>query len=160
MICAYAREVQPFPWGTPLEKVQSDLMTNGSIESFNPTNRSGYTNKVMSYILAVDENIGSDMVVLSHKSGYTRDYLFIQGRLSTTMEDFGQISGETMNMIIRDLKRRYGEPSSQSEGGLTIDSWSDNKSKVMLYRKKLDNGRYKSKLYLYDRALFRKLILG
>ncbi len=153
-------DVQPFGWGTPLGKVRSDLKNTGRMESFNPTNRTGYTNKVLSFILAIDEDIGGEMMVLSHNSGYTRDYLFIRGRLATTMEDFGQIPDKTMNMIIRELKKRYGEPSTQSKGSLTIDSWSDSTSKVMLYRKKLDNGRYKSKLYLYDRALFRQLILG
>jgi hypothetical protein len=147
-----------FDWGIGIDKLRKALPPDKT-ETFTPKEKPKYTNKIMSYITAIDSALAEKIIILRHQSSPVIDYLFVNGRLYTIMEQYDSLSESEVKEIQTRLTGLYGQPQAQQEKDLTIYSYASDTTKALFYLKKTGNGKSKSRVYYYAKKLFRMLIL-
>lgn len=147
-----------YAWGTQLENVKKTLPSDKEILQFSPKERPKYKNKILSYITAIDNKLIDKIFVVRIKSTPVTDYLFVNNKLYTVMENWGKIDQKTEKEIQAKLTGQYGEPLVQQDKNFYIYSFNSDKTKVLFYLMKLNDGRSKCKVYYYTKQLFRMLI--
>lgn len=116
-----------------------------------------YENKIMDYIVAIDENLKGSIGILRTRTVPERDYLFIKEKLYSVLEKYGTIPREQVNAIIGQLQARYGKPQVRHEKATAIYSFEGSGTKVLLHSSTV----YKSvdcQVYYYAGILFRRLV--
>lgn len=116
-----------------------------------------YENKIMDYIIAIDENLKGSIGILRTRTVPERDYLFIKDRLYSVLEKYGIIPREQVNAIIGQLQARYGKPRVRNENATAIYSFEGSGTKVLLHSSTV----YRSvdcQVYYYAGILFRRLV--
>jgi len=148
-----------YEWGTDINFVKKDFGSESSYTQFSPKQQPDYDNKIVSYITAIDEAYINNIVVLRSKTSPPVDYLFVKNRLYTTLEEWGEVDTVKHDQILDSLNKKYGNPSRQQDQEITIYSYSDTKTKVIYFTKRVSGKKYACRVYYYARQLFRLLIL-
>ncbi len=156
---ALAQENRAIPWGTTMSDFKKDQAGKGEFIEFTPRDNPDYKNKIMSYITAIDEKLISEIVIIRQRGIPEKDFLFVKGKLCTTLEDWNMIDEDRQAGIMNELKRQYGEPSIQKEENFYINSFKSPGTNVLFYMLKQPDGKAKCKVYYYTSKLFRMLIL-
>jgi len=153
-------EIPRYTWGVKMNSLVSQNKSSGiTLRRFTPGERPRYRNKIMRYILSVDPTVESKMVVMRHRASIIRDYLFVNQRLYTVLDDLGNIHAPAVDVLLQRLKGRFGPPSVEKNGQTTIRSYKRGDTKVLFYSKVLGNGSHKCKVYYYATSMFRMLIM-
>ena len=153
-------EIPPYTWGVQMKSLVSRNESSGiTLRRFTPGERPQYKNKIMRYILSVDPTVESKMVVMRHRGAIVRDYLFVNQRLYTVLDDMGNMHPPAVDVLLQRLKGRFGPPSVETNGQITIRSYQQGDTKVLFYTKHLRNGSRKCKVYYYATSMFRMLIM-
>jgi hypothetical protein len=147
-----------YEWGTQLEKVKKTLPSDKESVQFAPKDRPKYKNKILSYIIAIDNKLLDKIIVLRVKTQPVIDYLFVNDKLYTIMENWGSVDAKTEKDILAKLSGLFGQPLVQQDKNFYIYSFNSDKTKVLFYVMKSPDGKSKCKVYYYTRALFRMLI--
>ncbi len=116
-----------------------------------------YENKIMSYVIAIDENVTDSIGILRTRTVPERDYLFIKEKLYSVLEKYGTIPRGQVNAIIGQLQARYGKPQVRYEKATAIYSFEGSETKVLLHSSTV----YQSvdcQVYYYAGILFRRLV--
>ncbi len=159
-IFLHAASIPSFKWGMKMHELQQSTTSSGiALRRFSPQERPRYKNKIMRYILSVDPTVDSKMIVMRHRGKVIRDYLFVNQRLYTVLDDMGEISGEEVREIVRSLNGKFGKATVEKDKYLTVRSYKNSSTKVMFYSKLVDDGKYKCKIYFYATSMFRMLIM-
>lgn len=149
--------VPDYSWGSKKADLTSALGA-GRCTEFRPTDRPKYRNKILSYITAIDADLESKIVIVRTESKPVVDYLFVNDRLYTVMENWGQVDSATEKSIQSRLGGRFGQPIIQKDTNLHIYSYNNDTTKVLCYFTRLPEGAAQCKVYYYTRKLFRMLI--
>jgi len=147
-----------YDWGTQLVKVKKTLPSDRESQQFSPKDRPKYKNKILSYITAIDNKLVDKIIILRVKSQPVIDYLFVNDKLYTIMENWGSVDAKTEKEILSRLSGQFGQPLVQQDKNFYIYSFNSDKTKVLYYLMKSDDGKSKCKVYYYTRQLFRMLI--
>lgn len=147
-----------YDWGTQLAKVKTTLPADKDQIQFSPSEKPKYKNKILSYITAIDAKLLEKIIIIRIKSAPVVDYLFVNNKLYTIMENWGNIDQKTEKDIQVKLTGLYGEPLVQRDKNFYIYSFNNDKTKVLLYLMKNADGKSKCKVYYYTKQLFRMLI--
>jgi len=86
-----AGETLKYEWGTQLQKFKSTLPTDKEWEQFKPSEKPKYKNKILSYITAIDNKLIDKVIIVRIKSQPVVDYLFVNDKLYTIMENWGKV---------------------------------------------------------------------
>jgi len=148
-----------FPWGTAYNTVFDKVTHDREYMTFTPGSKPDYKNKIMNYVVAIDPAYAGKIDVLRIKTNPQVDYLFINKKLYNIVQNWGYITPSRVSKIESKLKREYGNFSIQKDGNLHIISYNNSRTKVLLYKKMLGNGKTKCKVYFYTKKLFRMLIM-
>ena len=117
----------------------------------------GYTNKLLNYILAIDENYKDKVVIIRVSSDITRDFMFINNKLYVITDYMQKSSEEYISGTIAQLEKQYGVPQKQSEGTTTTYTFTKDESKVIAIAE--NKGKhYSLTIYYYYKNLFRSLM--
>ena len=143
-------------WGLNKKTVVSKYLNNNYTE-FTPAIRPNYNNKIMNFIVAIDNSLKSKIFVLRSKSKPTKDFLFVNNRLYSIMENHGRISNDNLNIIINRLTITYDKPNIQKDKFMIVYSYFDKHTKVLVYAFKKNNN-IKCRVYHYAKNLFKMLI--
>ena len=87
----------------------------------------------------------------------TQHYLLIKDRLYSILINYGIIDNNKLNKIIYNITNTYGEPSIQRDKNISIYSFKDKKTKILLLFRFRYNKR-ECKVYYYASNLFKMLI--
>ncbi|MDY6932679.1 MAG: hypothetical protein SVZ03_00480 [Spirochaetota bacterium] len=118
---------------------------------FTPYDKPEYENRIMNYIIARGENLKRQIKILRIKSEPQKDFLFLKNRLYTIKESYKSITIQKLNTIIKGLTSKYGNSNVQKDNKMAIYSFSNNKTKVIVYSYLKTN---KCDIYFYDCKLF------
>jgi hypothetical protein len=152
----------PFPnlqWGITLNQVMSSLPTDKKITQFNPKQKENYSNKIMSYIIAIDNTLEEKITIVRINSQPVVDYLFINNTLYSVMEDWNDIDSSVEKNIKDNLEKKFSTPNLQQENNKLIYSFSDEKTKVLYYVLNFPNNKNNCAVYYYTKKLFRMLMM-
>lgn len=147
-----------YDWGTQLLKVKKTLPSDKESQQFSPKDKPKYKNKILSYITAIDNKLIDKIIVLRVKSLPEVDYLFVNDKLYTIMENWGSVDAKMDKEIQAKLAVQFGQPLVQQDKNLAIYSYNSDKTKVLYYLMKSPDGKAKCKVYYYTKQLFRMLI--
>lgn len=117
----------------------------------------GYTNKLLNYILAIDENYKAKVVIFRVTSETTRDFMFIDNKLYVVTDYVQKPSEEYISGAIAQLEKKYGTPQKQSEGATTTWTFTRDDTKVIAIAESKGKN-YSLTVYYYYKNLFRSLM--
>ena len=147
-----------YEWGSPMAAVKKAMPQGGGATEFTPADDPNYENKIMSYITAIDADLVKKIVIVRVKAQPMVDYLFVNDRLYTVMENWGEVEPNKDKEIETGLTTQYGAPLVQQDKNFYIYSYNNDKTKVLYYLVKQANGKSKCIVYYYTKKLFRILI--
>jgi len=145
-------------WGAMLIKVKNTLPPDTSFTEFSPSEKPDYKNKILSYITAIDNKLYDKIVILRIKSNPETDYLFVNNKLYSIIENWGTIDQHAEKEILSNLTKQFGKTQLQKDNNFYIYSYNSDRTKVLCYLIKLPDKRSTCKVYYYTRQLFRMLI--
>jgi hypothetical protein len=144
-------------WGTQKSDVLATMASGTKFREFAPSDEPSYQNIIMNYILTINKDLSGGITVVRVSSRPEKDLLFINGRLYSITENFGTVSREALEGLVRDLSAGYGEPVLQSDPSLTTYTFTTSATKVIVYS--YPGGRSTScKVYYYSASLFKMLM--
>jgi len=145
-------------WGiTQEEVIKKYLSPEEKYTEFLVSEKPEYNNKILSYIVAIDSDLKSKIKILQTSKKPAKDYLFVKNRLYSILVDYGIIANDKENKILEEIKKEFGDPSIQKDKQISIYSFKDNKTKVLVLSWPRPGGR-ECKVYYYANALFKMLI--
>jgi hypothetical protein len=147
-----------YEWGTQLLKVKKSLPSDKESVQFTPKDRPKYKNKILSYITAIDNKLLDKIIIVRLQTQPVIDYLFVNDKLYTIMENWGSVDLKTEKEIQTKLTSLFGQPLVQQDKNFYIYSYNSDKTKVLYYLMKSPDGKSKCKVYYYTKQLFRMLI--
>ncbi len=147
-----------YEWGTQMLKVRKTLPSDKTSTQFSPKDRPKYKNKILSYITAIDNKLLDKIIIVRLETRPVVDYLFVNDKLYTIMENWGSIDQKTEKDIQTKLSSQFGQPLVQQDKNFYIYSYNSDKTKVLYYLMKSADGTSKCKVYYYTKQLFRMLI--
>lgn len=150
---------QKLAWGTPYDEISKQIPADANRSVFTPRQKPEYTNKILSFITAIDENYSDKIRILKVVSSNTADFLFFNNKLYSTLIEWDSIDDKAMKKIEAELLASFGSPTVQQSENLTISSYANATSKVLLYKKKTKDGKWSTRVYYYAKRLFKMLIL-
>ncbi len=148
-----------YQWGTTLESIKKSHQSRGAVTLFSPREKPGYRNKILGFILNIDETFAEKIVILRTGSDPRIDYLFVNNRLYTILEDYGTIHETRVQGILDNLAGLYGTPHLQQDSNFYIYSYKNDTTNVLLYVLKQSAAVNRCKLYFYTKKLFSSLIM-
>jgi len=154
-----AGETLNYEWGTQLLKFKRTLPSDKEWVQFKPNDKPKYKNKILSYITAIDNKLIDKIVIVRIKSQPVVDYLFVNDKLYTIMENWGKVEQKTEMEIQSQLIRQFGQPVIQQDKNFYIYSYNTDKTKVLFYLVRLPEAKSSCKVYYYTKQLFRFLIV-
>jgi hypothetical protein len=158
MILSEVQAKEPeYTWGMTMDAFRS---ANPAVEfiQFNPSTTADYTNKIMTYITGIDATTRDKMEILRLKSSPVRDYLFVDKKLFSVMDDHGETTVKNVKDLRESLSVRFGQNEVKKDYGLLVYSYSDKKTRVLLYAKTVDDNLVKCRIYYYPEKLFMMLL--
>ena len=147
-----------YDWGTPFINIKKALPSDKETMQFSPYDKPKYKNKILEYIKGIHEKFLAKTIILRVKSKPEIDYVFINKKLYTIMENWGKINAQTEKDIQYRLTNRFGKPHVQKDNNFYIYSYNNDKTKVLFYLLKQPGGQAKCKVYYYTKKLFRMLL--
>jgi hypothetical protein len=154
-----AGETIKYEWGTQLLKFKHTLPSDKEWVQFKASEKPKYKNKILSYITAIDNKLLDKVVIVRIKSQPLVDYLFVNEKLYTIMENWGTIEQKTEMEIQSQLINQFGQPIIQQDKNFYIYSYNTDKTKVLFYLVRLPEAKSRCKVYYYTKQLFRFLIV-
>jgi hypothetical protein len=150
---------QKLQWGLQFDELSKVIPQNIKQTVFTPKQKPGYSNKILSFITAIDENYSDKIKILKAVSSNTTDFLFFNNKLYSTLVEWESIDEKSMKKIEAELLASFGQPSTQQSDNLLINSYANTTTKVLLYKKKTGDGKWSCRVYYYAKKLFKMLIL-
>jgi hypothetical protein len=145
-------------WGSLLPKIKSTLPPGTEFVEFTPGERPKYKNRILSYITAIDNKLVDKIIILRVKTRPETDYLFVNNKLYSIIENWDDIDQNTEKEIQVNLKKQFGESRVQKDKNFYIYSYDGDNTKVLWYLMKAPGKKSACKIYYYTRQLFRLLI--
>ena len=114
--------VPDYPWGSKKASLTGALVP-GKCTEFRPSDRPKYQNKILSYITAIDADLANKIMIVRTDSSPVIDYLFVNDKLYTVMENWGRVDQATEKSIQSRLGAKFGQPVIQKDASLHIYSY-------------------------------------
>lgn len=145
-------------WGTSRDvTIKKQALAANNFTEFSPADHPEYENKIMNYIVAIDANLKNKINIVRTKEDPRRDFLFVNNKLYSVLEDYGKISNDKFQSIIRNLSGVFGRPSVQQDRNMTIHTFFNDKTKVLVLSN-AKGGAVECRIYLYSGKLFKMLM--
>jgi hypothetical protein len=145
-------------WETPKKTVLNGF-SDGNVryKEFYPKRDPKYENKIMNYILAIDENLRAEMSIIRTRTNPVRDYLFLKNKLYSVLELYGVIPKGRLDDLLARLTAAYGKPQLRNEKNMAIYTFASETTKVFVHSSKISQD-FECRVYYYSANLFRRLV--
>jgi hypothetical protein len=150
---------QKLQWGLGFDDLSKQIPSEIKQTVFTPKQKPEYSNKILSFITAIDESYNDKIKILKAVSTNTTDFLFFNNKLYSTLIEWESIDEKSMKKIETELQASFGQPAIQQSENLMINSYANSTTKVLLYKKKTSDGKWSCRVYYYAKKLFKMLIL-
>jgi len=145
-------------WGISQKRIMNSIIsTETNYITFTPDDNPKYKNKILHYIIAINNQNKNNIKIIRSKFYPEKDYLFVKDKLYSILENYGLITNKKLNEIIQKLETNYGSPIIQKDKKLVIYTFSNKKTKVLLLSQS-KHSKIKCKVYFYANNLFKMLM--
>ncbi|MGB4267548.1 MAG: hypothetical protein WBK20_00055 [Spirochaetota bacterium] len=144
-------------WEIDKKEVIKSYIHTLSYKTYTLNQLKGYSNKLLNYILAIDENYRDKIVILRVTGDITRDFMFINNKLYVITDYMQKSSEDYISGTIALLEKKYGVPQKQSEGTTKTYTFTRDETKVIAIGENKGNN-YSLTIYYYYKNLFRSLM--
>jgi len=145
-----------FEWGISKEETIRRYASQNH-RMLTPASDPSYKNKIMSYIIAIDQDLKPKIAIIRSSNGIVRDFLLIDNTLYSVLERHGIITPEKRDDIVKTLTAKFGSPSIQRDKKITIYSFMGEETKALLILHDRSSDT-QCTIYFYARNLFKMLI--
>jgi hypothetical protein len=142
-------------WGTIQQNFIQSLITSDYI-TFRPEEKPEYKNRIVSFFYAMGGN-GVRVNILRIKGVPEKDYCFFNNLLYSVSEDWGNISLNNADAIIKKIKKDYIVKNIDNKEDTTIITFEKDRNKKY-YIKNLLIMMYKLRIFYYTNDLFNILL--
>lgn len=143
-------------WGTIQQNFIQSLITSDYI-TFRPEEKPEYKNRIVSFFYAMGGN-GVRVNILRIKGVPEKDYCFFNNLLYSVSEDWGNLSLNNADAIIKKIKKDYIVKNIDNKEDTTIITFEKDRNKIILYKKPVDYDCIKLRIFYYTNDLFNILL--
>lgn len=144
-------------WEIDKNDVITSYIQKSPYKTYKLSQLKGYSNKLLNYILAIDENYKDKVIILRVTGDITRDFMLINNKLYVITDYMQKSSEDYISGAIAQLGKKYGVPQKQSEGTTTTYTFTRDETKVIAIGENKGNN-YSLTIYYYYKNLFRSLM--
>lgn len=144
-------------WGTEYKKFIASIERGIEYTEFDPADKPDYRNRIATFIYSLNSAANKEIKIVRLKIKPETDYLFYGGKLCGITENRGLINIKDGEMILRDLKRKFGEPESEKKSSLYVYTFKKNRTRIILYQQLTDNDIMRCRVYIYTNDIFNTL---
>lgn len=146
-------------WGKSVEQIKGTLPKEAESLHFKLSDKQQYSNMIIDHMKSLDDDIGNKISVLQSGTSPQRDYIFVDGKLSSIYENWGAVESDKELSIRNHLAKHFGKVTVHDGGTSTVCSFMGDKTRVFFLTDKVVNGQAKCSIYYYTKRLFSFLLL-
>jgi len=146
-----------YEWGMRRDAVAAKYLKGVEHTSFTPSSKPEYENKILNFILAINADIKDRITIIRSDTAPPRDYLLINNKLYSVMENYGVMPSAGLDKVIDGLSSVYRQPNIQKDKNMVTYSFYGKETKVLVLSYQKQN-LVDCKVYHYASKLFRILI--
>ncbi len=143
-------------WQISKDEAVKHYLSGGSYTSVDIAG-ANYSNQIYDYILSINSELKSQIVVVRSDETPKRDLLFVNDKLCSVSEASSKVSNQRFKELFITIKDIYGNPKVEKKGETSTYTFNNSITNVLLTAK-LDGNDYDVKIHYYPKALFRMLI--
>ncbi len=151
----FSAEVEKL-WGISRPDLTGCLkLTNYSI--FKPDDKPGYSNRIIDFFNSMNPEERAVIYVLRSHGNPEMDYCFFNEKLYSVSEEWGNIDRSRAQDLYKSLKEKYAEISAEEKNPFVIYSFKKGRTKVLLYKKVIDEKFVNVRIFYYSNDIFNAL---
>lgn len=144
-------------WGISKDDLINKLkLENYSI--FRPEDKPDYNNKIIDFFTSMNPEDRPDIIILRTNGIPETDYCFFNSKLYSISEQWGDVDKTKVTNILKILKGRYPELSTDKKKPDILYNFRKEKTKVLLYEKVIDEKSSQVRVFYYTISLFSILL--
>jgi len=140
---------------------KTDLISSLKLENYNsfkPEDNPEYSNRIVDFFSSMNPEGRAGITIIKIYGTPETDYCFFNEKLYSMSEEWGNIDRTSAYNLLKTLKEKYSEQSKDEKSPDTIYSFKKNKTKVLLYKKVIDEKSVQIKIFYYSTDLFRMFL--
>lgn len=140
---------------------KTDLINRLKLESystFKPSEKPEYSNRIIDFFNSMASDQKFDITILRTGEKPEVDYCFFNEKLYSISEDWGNIEIIKAGEILKSLKAKYTEVSTENKDQHVVYSFKKDKTKIVLYKKTESDKSVNIKIFYYSTTLFSMLL--
>lgn len=154
-INVYPQEYEQI-WGIKQQNFINSLVST-DYTIFRPEEKPEYKNRIISFFNAMGgENVSVKVVRITGIP--EKDYCFFNNMLYSVSEDWGSISIQNADSIIKKIEKNYSVKNTEKKEYTTIITFEKDRNKIILYKKPSENNCIKLRLFYYNNDIFNILL--
>lgn len=140
-------------WGISKTELISRLKLK-NYSTFKPEENPEYSNKIIDFFSTMNPEERAVISIIKSQGTPEMDYCFFNEKLYSISEEWGNVDRNRAHTILKSLVEKYAEPSTDGKNQYTIYSFKKNKTKILVYKKAIDEKSVQIKIYYYSTDLF------
>lgn len=145
-------------WGISKTGLISKLKME-NYTTFKPSEKPEYNNRIIDFFNSMSSEHKFDISILRAGTKPEIDYCFFNEKLYSVSEDWGDIETAKAEEILKTLRCRYADATTEKKDQYTVYSFKKERTKVVLYKKTDIHSIVNVKIYYYSTALFSMLLV-
>ena len=140
---------------------RTELISRYKLENyllFKPEDNPEYSNRIIDFFSSMNPEERALITIIKTNGNPVTDYCFFNEKLYSVTEEWGNLDRTKAHNLIKTFKDKYTEQSMEDKSPNIIYSFKKNKTKVLLYKKAIDERSVQIKIFYYSTDLFRMLI--
>ena len=144
-------------WGISKTDLTGSLKLE-NYSTFKPEEKPGYNNKIIDFFSSMNPEERAAIFIIRTHGNPEIDYCFFNEKLYSVSEEWGDIDKLRAQDLLKTLKDKYSEISTEEKNPFIIYSFKKGKTKVLLYKKVIDEKSVHIKIFYYSSDLFSMLL--
>ena len=140
-------------WGISKTELISRLKLE-NYSTFKPEDNPEYSNKIIDFFSTMNPDERAVITIIKSPGSPEIEYCFFNEKLYSISEEWGNVDRNKAHNILKALVDRYAEPLTDGKNLYTIYSFKKNKTKILVYKKAIDEKSVQIKVYFYSTDLF------
>ncbi len=142
-------------WG--ISRTDFSGLKINNCSTFRPEDKPGYSNKIIDFFSSMNPEERTPILIIRAQGKPETDYCFFNEKLYSVSEEWGNIDKIKTNDLIKTLKEKYSEISTEEQKPYIVHTFKKGKTKVLLYKKIIDEKSAQVRIFYYSNDLFNVL---
>ncbi len=144
-------------WGISQTDFMRTIPPSAEFYTLKPDEVPDSNNRIITFFKTMSGE-GITIDILRIKGQPVKDYCFFNNRLYSVTEEWNYISFRNADKLINAFGSTYTSIGKEQKDGVTIYSFTKDKTKIIIYRKPVDSSYEKIKILFYTNDVFNILL--